>query len=79
MSSSIFAQTPIAPLSENKLFDTAAFDLAQIPVILDGMGSEATIDLFTRIVRSTAAARNQDHLRIIIDNTLHLSQAQLRC
>jgi len=32
------------------------------------MGPEATIDLFAKIVRSTRASRDQDHLRIIIDN-----------
>jgi len=36
--------------------------------ILGGMGPEATIDLFTKIVRSTPASKDQDHLRIIIDN-----------
>ena len=36
--------------------------------VLGGMGPEATIDLFTKIVRSTPAARDQDHLRLIIDN-----------
>jgi aspartate racemase len=36
--------------------------------ILGGMGPEATVDLFGKIVRSTPAARDQDHLRIIIDN-----------
>jgi len=32
------------------------------------MGPEATIDLFSKIVRSTPASRDQDHLHIIIDN-----------
>jgi aspartate racemase len=36
--------------------------------ILGGMGPEATIDLFTKIVHSTPASKDQDHLRIIIDN-----------
>lgn len=36
--------------------------------VLGGMGPEATIDLFTKIVRSTPVARDQDHLRLIIDN-----------
>jgi aspartate racemase len=40
----------------------------RIPGILGGMGPEATIDLFAKIVRSTRASRDQDHLRIIIDN-----------
>ncbi len=36
--------------------------------ILGGMGPEATVDLFAKIIRSTAATRDQDHFRIIIDN-----------
>jgi aspartate racemase len=36
--------------------------------ILGGMGPEATIDLFTKIVRGTRAQKDQDHLRILIDN-----------
>jgi aspartate racemase len=36
--------------------------------ILGGMGPEATIDLFMKIVRATKARRDQDHLRILIDN-----------
>ena len=36
--------------------------------ILGGMGPEATVDLFSKIVRSTPASKDQDHLRIIIDN-----------
>lgn len=36
--------------------------------ILGGMGPEATIDLFQKIVKLTPAKKDQDHLRIIIDN-----------
>jgi aspartate racemase len=36
--------------------------------ILGGMGPEATIDLFQKIVRHSPAKQDQDHLRIIIDN-----------
>jgi aspartate racemase len=36
--------------------------------ILGGMGPEATIDLFYKIVKFTPAEKDQDHLRIIIDN-----------
>ncbi len=43
-------------------------DRHKIVGILGGMGPEATIDLFTKIVRSTPASKDQDHLRIIIDN-----------
>lgn len=36
--------------------------------ILGGMGPAATVDLFDRIVRATPAEKDQDHLRILIDN-----------
>jgi aspartate racemase len=36
--------------------------------ILGGMGPEATIDLFTKIVKGTPARKDQEHLRILIDN-----------
>lgn len=35
--------------------------------ILGGMGPEATIDLFDKIVRATHAKKDEDHLRIIVD------------
>ncbi|MBS7619121.1 amino acid racemase [Candidatus Bathyarchaeota archaeon] len=42
--------------------------LAKIIGILGGMGPEATAELFLRIIRATPAEKDQDHLRIIIDN-----------
>ena len=36
--------------------------------ILGGMGPESTVDFFLRIVKATPAQKDQDHLRIIIDN-----------
>lgn len=36
--------------------------------ILGGMGPEATIDLFTKIVKGTKVKKDQDHLRLLIDN-----------
>lgn len=36
--------------------------------ILGGMGPEATIDLFQKIVAATPARIDQEHLRILIDN-----------
>lgn len=35
--------------------------------ILGGMGPEATLDLFAKIIASTPAKRDQDHLRVVID------------
>jgi len=36
--------------------------------ILGGMGPEATADLFLKIIKSTPAKKDQEHLRILIDN-----------
>jgi len=36
--------------------------------ILGGMGPEATLDLFGKIIANTQAATDQDHLRVIIDS-----------
>ena len=44
--------------------------------ILGGMGPEATVDLFAKIVRSTPVSRDQDHLRLIIDNNPKIPDRQ---
>ena len=36
--------------------------------VLGGMGPEATVAFYARIVACTSAARDQDHLRVIIDS-----------
>lgn len=36
--------------------------------ILGGMGPGATLDLFEKIIRSTPASKDQEHLRVIVDN-----------
>lgn len=36
--------------------------------ILGGMGPEATVDLYMKIIKATPAEKDQDHLRIIIVN-----------
>jgi aspartate racemase len=36
--------------------------------ILGGMGPEATADLFHKIIKNTGATKDQDHLRVLIDN-----------
>ncbi len=40
--------------------------------ILGGMGPEATADLFYKIIIFTPAEKDQDHLKIIIDNNLKI-------
>lgn len=44
--------------------------------ILGGMGPEATIDLFARIVKETKAKSDEDHLRIIVDNNPKMPSRQ---
>jgi aspartate racemase len=36
--------------------------------ILGGMGPEATVDCFDKIIKHTPAARDQDHLRVVVDS-----------
>jgi aspartate racemase len=36
--------------------------------ILGGMGPHATLDLFRKIIEATPAQRDQEHLRIVVDN-----------
>jgi len=36
--------------------------------ILGGMGPEATLDCFGKIIRNTPAGRDQEHLRVLIDS-----------
>lgn len=44
--------------------------------IIGGMGPEATIDLFSRIVEETHAKHDEDHIRIIIDNNPKIPSRQ---
>lgn len=36
--------------------------------ILGGMGPEATVDCFAKIIKNTPATKDQDHIRIVIDS-----------
>jgi len=36
--------------------------------ILGGMGPEATVDLFSKIIANTPASKDQEHLRVVIDS-----------
>ena len=36
--------------------------------VLGGMGPEATVDFLAKIVRATPAARDQDHLHVLVDS-----------
>jgi aspartate racemase len=51
--------------------------MAKIVGILGGMGPLATVDLFEKIVKSTPATKDQEHLRIIIDNNPQIPSRRL--
>lgn len=40
--------------------------------ILGGMGPEATLNLFGKIIANTPAMKDQDHLRVLIDSNPHV-------
>ena len=44
--------------------------------VLGGMGPEATVDFMSRVIRATPAARDQDHLRLLVDNNPHVPNRQ---
>lgn len=44
--------------------------------LLGGMGPEATIDIFQKIVQTTNAKKDGDHLRIIVDNNPKIPSRQ---
>jgi len=39
-----------------------------IPGVLGGMGPQATVDFMAKLVSRTNAARDQDHIRLIVDH-----------
>lgn len=45
--------------------------------IIGGMGPEATIDIFNRIVKYTRIHNEEDHLRILIDNNPKMPSRQM--
>jgi aspartate racemase len=51
--------------------------MAKTVGILGGMGPLATVDLFEKIVKSTPATKDQEHLRIIIDNNPQIPSRRL--
>lgn len=44
--------------------------------VLGGMGPEATVDFMSRVIRATPADKDQDHLRMLVDNNPHVPNRQ---
>ena len=44
--------------------------------VLGGMGPDATVDFMSRVVRATPADKDQDHLRILVDNNPQIPNRQ---
>lgn len=40
--------------------------------VIGGMGTQATVDLFSKIVSNTKAEKDQDHVHVIIDNNAEI-------
>ena len=57
-----------APQHETAKHETPLPDAPLTIGVLGGMGPAATVDFFAKLVAATPAERDQDHLRILIDN-----------
>jgi aspartate racemase len=44
--------------------------------VLGGMGPDATADFMSRVIRATPADKDQDHLRMLVDNNPHVPNRQ---
>ncbi len=44
--------------------------------IIGGMGPDATVDLFNKIIKSTSATCDQEHIRVVIDNNPKIPDRQ---
>lgn len=44
--------------------------------VMGGMGPDATADFMSRVIRATPAVKDQDHLRMLIDNNPHVPNRQ---
>lgn len=44
--------------------------------VLGGMGPDATVDFLSKVVRATPAQKDQDHLRILVDNNPRVPNRQ---
>lgn len=50
--------------------------MTKIVGVLGGMGPEATADFMSRVIRATPAKRDQDHLRMLVDNNPRVPNRQ---
>ena len=65
-----------------RLSERAAIDMsAQTKTVgvIGGLGPAATLDFFDRILKRTKAVRDQDHLRLIIDNNTKVPDRNAAC
>lgn len=57
-----------AELVKNSGASSSVVDKHCVIGILGGLGPYATVDIFDKIVKNTAAAKDQDHIKVIIEN-----------
>ncbi|MEZ4608353.1 MAG: amino acid racemase [Deinococcales bacterium] len=44
----------------------------RVPGVIGGLGPEATLDFFAKLLEKTAAKSDQEHLHVIINNNPHV-------
>jgi len=54
----------------------SAEKMNKIVGVLGGMGPDATADFMSRVIRATPAEKDQDHLRMLVDNNPHVPNRQ---
>jgi len=50
--------------------------MTKIVGVLGGMGPDATVDFMSKVIAATSAEKDQDHLRMLVDNNPHVPNRQ---
>ena len=60
--------SPLQPPNQNPAAGRSDAPAPLTVGVIGGLGPEATLDFFAKVLRATPAARDQDHLHLIINN-----------
>lgn len=52
-------------------------DIDKVVGVIGGMGPEATIDFMSRVLAATPASKDQDHVRMVVENNPRIPSRQL--
>ena len=59
-------------VSDNSLLAAKQFKVG----VLGGVGPAATVDFINKIVRNTSAQRDQDHIKLVVEQNPHISHGE---